>query len=352
MAGGDAPAVGEAVAPGEAAGGLAAELVVVVATQAGLQVVRAEPPLVLRERGAIAARRVEAGERAIDAAAVAQPVETGGQHLAVGDDEVALQAGAVAAGFEAIHVGRAEMVVGGIDVAADGQAQAQRLARAVAHAAADHLLQHLRIVGQAPGRIGIEEVVAARAQALRLELPCLARGEVRAQRNVVVAVAVAVRIGIVHAAAGVPGRADAAAGIDAVGGLVAEVEADAAARAAQIEAGGGFAQAVAAGADARATAHAGVSFAATGEHLDHPADRIGAVQGGTRAAHDLDALDLLQREVLQRGEARRGRTHAHAIDQEQRVIGFGAAQEQGAELAQAALVDQGHAGAAAQQFRQ
>ena len=111
MAGGEAPAVGEAVAPGEAAGGLAAELVVVVAAQAGLQVVRAEPPLVLRERGAIAARRVEAGERAIDAAAVAQPVETGGQHLAVGDDEVALQAGAVAAGFEAIHVGRAEMVV-------------------------------------------------------------------------------------------------------------------------------------------------------------------------------------------------------------------------------------------------
>ena len=61
-------------------------------------------------------------------------------------------------------------------------------------AAAHHLLQHPRIVGQAPGGIGVVLVAGARAQCLRFDLPRITGREVGAQRDVLVAVAVAVRV--------------------------------------------------------------------------------------------------------------------------------------------------------------
>ena len=74
------------------------------------------------------------------------------------------------------------------------------------------------------------------------------------------------------------------------------------------------------------------------EDLDDAADRIGAVQRRSRPAHDLDAVDLLERDELERRNAQRRRADARAIDQQQRVIGGCAAQEQRARLAQAAGV--------------
>src|SRR5256885_3290607 len=74
------------------------------------------------------------------------------------------------------------------------------------------------------------------------------------------------------------------------------------------------------------------------EDLDDAADRIGAVQRRSRPAHDLDAVDLLERDELERRNAQRRRADARAIDQQQRVIGGCAAQEHRARLAQAAGV--------------
>src|SRR5690606_34991897 len=77
VAGAEPPAIGELHAPGRAAGGVAAELLVVVATHAGLQRLRTETPLVLRERGAVAALAFVVGGAAGDA--VAQPVDAGAE---------------------------------------------------------------------------------------------------------------------------------------------------------------------------------------------------------------------------------------------------------------------------------
>ena len=95
---------------------------------------------------------------------------------------------------------------------------------------------------------------------------------------------------------------------------MAHIHTHATACAAQVKPGGGFAQAMTAGRDARAAVHA-LGLAATGENLDHAADGIGTIQRRARAAHDFDMVDLRQRNILQRGQARGGRTHAHAVDQ-------------------------------------
>ena len=65
-------------------------------------------------------------------------------------------------------------------------------------------------------------------------------------------------------------------------------------------------------------------LALAGEDLDHPADGFRAVQTGTRTAHHLDALDQLQRQILQCGTAGRYRADLDAIDHYQHVIGLGA----------------------------
>src|SRR5690606_30444722 len=142
-----------------------------------------------------------------------------------------------------------------------------------------------------------------------------------------------------------------AAGIDAVGGLARAVRADPAAVAAIAEAGAGLARAVAAGAEpdlARQPRFA----AAAGEHLDHAADGFRAVQARARPAYDLDALDLRHRQILERRHAGGRRVDLDPVHQQQHVVGFGAAQEQAAQLAAAAGIAHVEAGAAAQQFDQ
>src|SRR6185436_7393829 len=67
-----------------------------------------------------------------------------------------------------------------------------------------------------------------------------------------------------------------------------------------------------------------LALAALGEHLDHPADRVRAVQAGDVAAHDLHPLHLVEHDVLERGRADAGVLDAYAIDQHQGA-GAGAA---------------------------
>ena len=76
-----------------------------------------------------------------------------------------------------------------------------------------------------------------------------------------------------------------------------------------------------AGGDARA-------FELAREDLDHAADRVRAPVARARTAHDLDALDRIERQLLERERAGVGRRRAHAVDQHQHVIGVRAAQEQ------------------------
>src|SRR5690606_27539813 len=183
-------------------------------------------------------------------------------------------------------------VVRGVGVAPAAELQRQRAAVVMAQLAADHLLHRAGAVGQAPGGIGVELVVAFAAQHPCVRAPAGDRAQAGAQRHRVLLVAVAVRVGRVHAAAGEHRRADAAARVDAVGALVAGVHAEPGARAAPVQAGAGFAEVVAARTQVRTGLQA---FArAAGEHLDDAADGFAAVQARARATHDLDAFDQLQ----------------------------------------------------------
>ena len=84
-------------------------------------------------------------------------------------------------------------------------------------------------------------------------------------------------------------------------------------------------------------------LALAGEDLDHPADGLRSVQAGARTADHLDALDQLQRQILQGRAAARDRSDLDAVDHHQHVIGFGAAHEQRGGLAGPAVVGQRYA---------
>ena len=106
-----------------------------------------------------------------------------------------------------------------------------------------------------------------------------------------------------------------------------------------VEAQTGTALGMALAADGQRTvaAQALARLGAAGEDLHHAADRIAAVQAGERAAHDLDALDVAQRQVVEVGLAERRRTVAYAIDQQQHMTRLHAAHEDRAGLAQTAI---------------
>ena len=92
--------------------------------------------------------------------------------------------------------------------------------------------------------------------------------------------------------------------------------------------------------------------ALAGENLHHAADGVGTVQARHRPAHDLDALDLLQRDLFQRRGPGSGRHHAHAVDQHDRLVAVGAADEQRGLAAVTAVAGKFDAGFAGQQLRQ
>lgn len=78
----------------------------------------------------------------------------------------------------------------------------------------------------------------------------------------------------------------------------------------------------------------GSRCAVTREDLDDAADCVGAVQARARPAHDLDAVDLVDGKLLERRLTGRRRSDLDAIDENQQVIGVGAAHEHRGVLAE------------------
>jgi hypothetical protein len=95
----------------------------------------------------------------------------------------------------------------------------------------------------------------------------------------------------------------------------------------------------------------GKSIAAVArENLDDATDRIGAIQVRCRAAQDFDVVDRIYRDGFQCRGARSGRAHPLAVDQHQRLVAVGAAQEHAAGRCRAAVHDDLDPGYASQQL--
>src|SRR5438876_384039 len=78
-------------------------------------------------------------------------------------------------------------------------------------------------------------------------------------------------------------------------------------------------------------------FAALGEDLDHAPDRVGAVQAAQLTGHDLDPLDLAERNVLERRRAERSGPDPHTVHQDQRMTAVRPAHEHAARLPESAV---------------
>ncbi len=88
------------------------------------------------------------------------------------------------------------------------------------------------------------------------------------------------------------------------------------------------------------------------EDLDHPPHGVGTVETGMRAAHDLDALDLGERQELPGNRARGHGAHAHTVDHHEHVVRIGTAQEHRADLAERTIARHVQAVDLAQQLRE
>jgi hypothetical protein len=86
------------------------------------------------------------------------------------------------------------------------------------------------------------------------------------------------------------------------------------------------------------------------EHLDDAADRVGAVQARRGSAQDLDALDLVERDGLERRRARRSGRDAQPVDQHQRLRRVGATQEHARRAARPAVLHDLDAGLSLQEL--
>ena len=106
------------------------------------------------------------------------------------------------------------------------------------------------------------------------------------------------------------------------------------------------------GAVARADVARERPAAATREHLDDAADGIGAVEARRGSAQDLYPLDLVERNRLQGRGARRRRGEPQAIDQHQRLVAVGAAQEHAGHRTGTAVLHDLHARLALQEIGQ
>src|SRR5690606_38746459 len=275
----DPPATGEVEAPGEAAGGVPAELLVVIAAHRRLQAMAPRARLVLGEGGAVVALVGDVHGVAVDT--VAYPVHAHAEQVVAGQAEVALQAGAVAVGVEEADVGAVVELVGGIHVAAGRELELGGVGWSPAHAAADHLLQGLGAVAV----VAVEVVLTLAAQPLGRQLP-MAEVDARTQRERVLDVAVEVGFGGAdEAPARERGGLGDVAGVESFGALERVVGADPGTPFAAGEADAVLVRAVAAATDVHARRPAG--GVAAGKDLDHPADRLAAVQARARPADNL-----------------------------------------------------------------
>jgi len=81
---------------------------------------------------------------------------------------------------------------------------------------------------------------------------------------------------------------------------------------------------------ARARIERGRPLAATREHLDDAAHRIGSIKARRRSAQDLDVVDKIERDCLERGRSRSRRPRAHPVNQHEGLVAVDAAKEDGA----------------------
>ncbi len=88
------------------------------------------------------------------------------------------------------------------------------------------------------------------------------------------------------------------------------------------------------------------------DDIDHAADRVGAEQRRARALDDLHALDDFRCDVLYRGAAERAWIDANPVQQDQRMITLGSAQEYGCRLPGPAMAAEIDTCLKAQQFGQ
>ena len=96
----------------------------------------------------------------------------------------------------------------------------------------------------------------------------------------------------------------------------------------------------------------GRSAALSGEDLHDTTDRFRTVERRGGAAQNLDAIDLLQGDKLQRRRAQRGRTDAHTVDQYQGMRAVGAANEQTLRATRPTALGKLDAGLTREQFAQ
>ena len=341
VAGGELHAAVEVITPGQCAGVVVAVLAVPVAPRGERQLVRPERGLVLRVRAGVVAAGGEKAGVAVDVLAL--PVDAERQQLVRGQVDVVLPRGLVAARIDVADEARVLVVVVAVQVLAHAERALPRLQRTEAEGRTGDLLHGAPAVLVAAVEMRLAQAAQPGAGQFGTVVPAVAA----AGAEVLVARRIAIRL-VGEAAGEGRGGADAA-GVDAAGVLAARAQVVPALFAAAGQPELAAQQLVGAGGERQRRFEAAVARAAAGEDLDHAADRIGAVEAGARAAHDLDAFDLLHRNLLERGQPRADRSHPHAIDQQQGVGGIGAAQEQRSLLAVAAGVGEAHAGQAGQQ---
>ena len=313
---GHAPAGREAVAVGHATGGLAAKLAVAVVPQVDLQRVRPARVAVSERDGVLVPALVDG----VVGQVVLAPLQRGGdqvaalaplvlqQHVAQrGLGEVGRRLGLVALLRFADRQAGAELLG---PLAAPARAQG-------AQAAVGHVVQ-----------IGREAVVAALDVAGGgAEVDAVVGVELHAQTAAGGGLAVAVEIGVgvgpaVETAAQVARRAQRVVHRAVLAGKAGLQLAGAAA--------------------AHAQAHVGAEGAVAlfGEDLHHAGDGVGAVHRRGRAAHDLDAFHLAERDGLPRRAAGGLGVNAHAVDVDGGEAVLGTAHEQAGGGAGAAVARQ------------
>ena len=189
-----------------------------------------------------------------------------------------------------------------------------------------HLLRDFAAVGEAP--VVVDFAVRAPETALdfRAALGVGAEAITTAYRNGSVVGGIVIRF--LGEAAGEFGAA-AAACVESVDRLGAALHAEPGAITATLQRRGTLQRPVAAAADTEPGRQ--WPAAAAREKLEHAADGLGTIEAGAWPAHELDPLDLLQRQVLQGSGAGGGRPDLDAVDQHQQVVGVRAAHEEGRE---------------------
>src|SRR3546814_44022 len=181
---GEAEVAGEGQAPADAAGGVAAELLVVVVAHAGLQPVRAEAALVLGEyAGVVALGDIKLG---VAFHRVALPVGAGAEQVARVEPEVGLQRGGLAAGVEMADASAAagvvvERVLGAVVVAAELRGDVDVVGWRPGQLRAQYLLH---VLGEVAAEDAAVELVARlRAQCIALQIQRIAQLHAAAQRS-------------------------------------------------------------------------------------------------------------------------------------------------------------------------